>query len=80
MTLYIFQKDLFPFYCLQYIQQTAVSLHRRRNLTLVSNVCEVAPMSLSWEPNGLSELPEVCFEFLFILIGKSTMAFLTDQS
>ena len=33
-----------------------------------------------WESNGLNELPEVRFEFLFILIGKSTMAFLTDQS
>ena len=30
--------------------------------------------------DGLSELPEVNFEFPFTLIGKSTMAFLTDQS
>ena len=27
-------------------------------------------MSLSWTPNGLNELPEVRFEFLFILIGN----------
>ena len=50
MTFYILQKDLFPFECLQYIRQTAVSLHRRRNLTSVGNhgnVCEAAPISLS---------------------------------
>ena len=39
------------------------------------------PISLFKIPNGLNELLEVCFEFLFILlIGKSTMAFLTGQS
>ena len=84
MTFYILQKDLFPFQCLQYIQETAVSLHRKRNLTSVSNhgnVWEAAPISLSWAPNGLNELPEVrVSEFLFILIGKSTMAFLLGQS
>ena len=54
----------------------AVSLRRRpRNLTSVSNVCEAVPSSLFWAPNGLNELPEVRFEFPFILIGKSTMAF-----
>ena len=82
VTFYILQKDLFPFQCLQYIQQTAVSLHHRRNLTFVSNhgnVCEAAPISFSWTPNGLNELPEVRFEFLFILIGKSTVAFLSGQ-
>ena len=57
VTFYILQKGSFPFQCLQYIQQTAVSLHRRRNLTSVSNVCEAAPMSLSWAPKGLNELP-----------------------
>ena len=31
-------------------------------------------------PNGINESPEMCFEFLYILIGKSTMAFLTGQS
>ena len=77
---YTLQKDLFPFWCLQYIQQTAVSLCHRHNLTSVSNhgnVCEAAPRFLSWAPNGLSELPEVRLEFLFSLIGQSTMAFLT---
>ena len=59
----------------------AVSLRRRpRNFTSVSNVCEAVPSSLFWAPNGLNELPEVRFEFPFILIGKSTMAFLTGQS
>ena len=46
------------------------SLHRRRNLTPGSDVCEAAPRSL----------PEVCFEFPFILIGKWTKTFLTGQS
>ena len=31
-------------------------------------------------PNGLNELTELGFELPFILIGKSTMAFLTGQS
>ena len=52
----------------------------RRNLTLVSNVFEAAPISLFWAPDGLNKLPEVCFEFPFNMIGKSTMAFLTGQS
>ena len=33
-----------------------------------------------WAANGLDELPEMCFEFPFILIGKWTMPFLTGQS
>ena len=65
MTFYILQKELLPFLCLQCIQQTAVSLHRRRNLTLVSKVCEAASISLSWEPNGLNELPEIRFGISF---------------
>ena len=32
-----------------------------------------------WAPNGLNELSQVRFELPFILIGKSTMAFLTDH-
>ena len=52
-----------------------ISLRRRRNLTTVSNVCEAAPISLFWAANALNELPEVRFEFPFILIGKSTIAF-----
>ena len=47
----------------------------RRNLTPVSNVFEAAPISLFWAPGGLNKLPEVCFEFPFNLIGKSTMTF-----
>ena len=38
------------------------------------------PCSLFLAPNGLNELPEMGFKFLFILIGKSTMAFSTGQS
>ena len=57
-----------------------IRLCRRRNLTTVSNVCEAAPISLFWAPDALNELPEVRFEFPFILIGKSTIAFWTGQS
>ena len=56
------------------------SLRWRGNQTPVSNVCETFPRSLFWPPDELNELPEVRFEFPFILIGKSTMAFLTGQS
>ena len=55
MGIFIRCKKTFSY--LQYIQQTALSLRHRRNLTSVSNVCEAAPMSLSWAPNGLNELP-----------------------
>ena len=44
-----------------------VSLRRRRHLTSISNVSS-------------KELLQVGCEFPFILIGKKTMAFLTDQS
>ena len=33
-----------------------------------------------WVLNGLNKVPEVRFEFPFIVIGISTMAFLTGQS
>ena len=56
------------------------SLRRRRKLTSVSNVCKAAPRSLFWVLNGLNKVPELRFEFPFIVIGKSTMAFLTGQS
>ena len=56
------------------------SLRRRGNLTSISNVCEEEPMSLLWAPNGLHQLPEKRFEFPIILIGKSTVAFLTGRS
>ena len=39
-----------------------------------------SPKSLFRSSNGLKELPEMRFEVLFNLIGKSTMAFLTGQS
>ena len=53
------------------------SLRRRCNLTLISNVCQAAVKSLFWAPNGLNELPKMCFKFLFNLIGQWTMVFLT---
>ena len=56
------------------------SLRHRRNLTSVSKVYEAAPISLFWVTNRLNELPVVRFKFPFILIGKSTMAFLKGQS
>ena len=49
---------------------------QRRNLTSVSNVCEAVPISLFLVTGGLNELLEMFFQFPFILIGKSTMAFL----
>lgn len=45
------------------------------NLTPVSKVCEAVPISMFWAPYGISELPEVHFEFPFNLIGKLTMVF-----
>ena len=53
-----------------------LSLLRRRNLTPVSNVFEAAPISLFSARPGLSELPEMRFEFPFDLIGELTMAFI----
>ena len=50
-------------------------MRRRRHLTRFSNICEAAPISLFWAPNGLNELPEVRFKFPFNLIGESAMAF-----
>jgi len=49
------------------------SLRSRRNLI------SVTPRSLFWASN-INELPEVRFEPSFILIGKSTMGFTTNQS
>ena len=43
---------------------------------LYNNVCEAASRSLFWTTYGLNELPEMRFEFPFILIDQSTMAFL----
>ena len=56
------------------------SLNRRRNLTSVSNVCKAAERSLFWTPTGFIELPEVCFEFPYKMIGELAMASLSGQS
>jgi len=39
-------------------------------LFAVSNVCEAAPISLFWAPNGLNKQPERPFEFPFDLNGQ----------
>ena len=49
------------------------------NLTPVSDIYEAVPTSFFWAPNRHNELLEMRFEFLFILIGKLTMAFLLGQ-
>ena len=56
------------------------TLRRERNLALLSNVCEAAPISLFWAPNGVNELPEMRFAFPLVLTGQWAMAFLTGQS
>ena len=58
------------------------SLRGRSNLTSAtySCVCKAVLRSLVWEPNRRDKSPEVCFKFLFNLIGKLTVAFLTGQS
>ena len=58
-----------------------LSLHRRGNLTPVSNVFEAVPISLFLALKRFNELLEVRFEFPFNLIGKSTTkGFLTGLS
>ena len=59
-----------------------VKITRRWKFTLTPfcYVCEAVPGSLFWAFNGLNQLPKVRFEFLFNLIGKSTVTFLTGQS
>ena len=53
------------------------SPRRRRNLTWpVSNVCEAAPKSFLWAPNGIFELSEVRFKFSFNLIWQIDDVFL----
>ena len=51
--------------------QGKLSLRRRHNLTLASNVCEVALRSMFCAPNGLDKLMEVRFEFPFILFDSN---------
>ena len=46
----------------------------------VAGLTSSTAKSLFWPPNGLNKLPEMRFEFPFILIGKSTMNFLAGQS
>ena len=43
------------------------------NFNLVSNICEVVPISLFWALNGLNELPEIHFVFPFNVTDKLTM-------
>ena len=52
------------------------------DFNLVSNICEVVPISLFWAHNRLNELPEMCFVFAFNLTGNygPSMAFLAHQS
>ena len=56
------------------------SLHRRCNITVISNVYEAESRSFFWASKGLNKLPKVRFEFPFNMIGKSTMAFWACQS
>ena len=57
------------------------SVRRRRNLTLVSNVSEAAPISAcSGPPTDSRNYRNAFLKFSFNLIRKSTMAFLTGQS
>ena len=56
-------------------------LRQRCSVSIFSNLCEAAPRSLFSAPNGFNELPNVArFEFPFILIGKSIMAFLNTKA
>ena len=64
----------------RYLCHRLVSLHHRHHITVVSNICKAALTSLLWAPDRLNKLLEVYFEFPVILIGKSTIAFLTSQS
>ena len=74
-----FQSSLVENIAMLWLQKKP-SLHRRRILTSASDICKAAPILLFWATNRLNELPEVGLEFPFILIGKSSMAFLTGQS
>lgn len=54
------------------------SLCHKRNLTLISNDHETAPISLFWAPNGINKLLDVHFKLPFNLwIGNQTMALFT---
>ena len=49
-------------------------------LTSVSNALRNSTDNRVLGPQRFNDLPEMRFEFLFTLIGKSTMDFLTGQS
>ena len=53
----------------QFYKTNTYSLRPRRNLTPVSNVCDVVLIFFFWAPNGLNELLKERFEFPFNLIG-----------
>ena len=61
-------------------QHFLLSLCCRCSLTSVSNVCEANHRSLFCSPKRLNKVLKGCFEIPFILIDKSTMAFLTGQA
>ena len=63
--------DLYPLWTSIWLY----TLCHRCNLTSVNNVCKAGWRSLFWAPNGFSKLSEMHFQFPFILIGRSTMAF-----
>ena len=65
------QRTLFTMYFIISKEPLYISLCGRHNLT---------PVSYVWAPDRLNNLPETCFQFLFKLIGKSTMAFLTEAN
>ena len=73
---------LYFIYALKFYSGIHVKITRRWKSTLTPfcYVCEAVPGSLFWAFNGLNQLPKVRFEFLFNLIGKSTVTFLTGQS
>ena len=68
---------LYFIYALKFYSGIHVKITRRWKSTLTPfcYVCEAVPGSLFWAFNGLDQLPKVRFEFLFNLIGKSTMTF-----
>ena len=55
------------------------SLRRRLNLTSVGNVCEVAPKSLFWAPNGTQPIAGNGFRISFHPDWLVDNGFLTGQ-
>ena len=50
-------------------------IHLQITIALDEKVTPTPPPPKRNAPNGVNELPEVCFEFPVSLIGKSTIAF-----